>query len=105
MAYNAEHGIDPQPLRKKISDVTDMLAREDADTDRLMASAGPAARQAPAAPPSGGGPATDLSGLIGRLTDEMHTAAADLQFELAARLRDEIGELKRELRAMVEAAR
>ena len=50
-------------------------------------------------------PATELAGLIGELTEQMRTAAADLQFEVAARLRDEIGELKRELRAMVEANR
>ncbi|RLP11151.1 excinuclease ABC subunit UvrB [Propionibacterium australiense] len=110
LAYNTEHGIDPQPLRKRIADITDMLAREDADTDRLMTSARPAGRSAaqPGAArrtDGAGMPATELAELIGELTDQMHTAAAELQFELAARLRDEIGELKRELRAMVEATR
>ncbi|MFC2641610.1 MAG: UvrB/UvrC motif-containing protein, partial [Propionibacterium acidifaciens] len=56
-------------------------------------------------PHASGMPATELAGLIGELTEQMRTAAADLQFEVAARLRDEIGELKRELRAMVEANR
>ena len=50
-------------------------------------------------------PAGDLADLVQQLTDQMHTAAADLQFELAARLRDEISDLKRELRQMVEATR
>jgi len=112
LAYNAEHGIDPQPLRKRIADITDMLAREDADTDRLMSSTRPAGRGAPAArtgtaraTDTAQMPATELADLIAELTDQMHAAATELQFELAARLRDEIGELKRELRAMVEATR
>ncbi len=110
--YNAAHGVDPQPLRKKIADITDMLVREDADTDQLLADARGECR--PVSPTPGGAqrhkrgenlPATELAGLIQELTDQMHSAAAELQFELAARLRDEIGDLKKELRGMVEAAR
>ena len=112
LAWNTEHGIDPQPLRKRIADITDMLAREGADTDRLMASTQSRGRRPAPLPPGSARaadatamPATELAGLIGELTEQMRTAAADLQFEVAARLRDEIGELKRELRAMVEANR
>ncbi|PFG35718.1 excinuclease ABC subunit B [Flavimobilis soli] len=112
IAYNTEHGIDPTPLRKKIADVTDMLAREDLDTQELLAGGyrKPArgGKAAPATPaPAGDRPgvaaATDLAGLIQELTDQMHAAAAELQFELAARLRDEIGGLKKELRQMRSA--
>ncbi len=117
VAYNKAHGVDPQPLRKKIADITDMLAREDADTDDLLSKRG-GRRQKAAVPALGkaadlserarelaGLPAGDLADLVQDLTDQMHTAAADLQFELAARLRDEISELKKELRQMVEANR
>jgi excinuclease ABC subunit B len=119
LAYNAERGIDPQPLRKKISDITELLAREDADTAELIGGSGrsqsrgkspvPGRGRAPTgeagrhAAELAGMPAADLADLIGQLTDQMHAAAAELQFELAARLRDEIGELKRELRGMHEA--
>ncbi|MDR0416499.1 MAG: excinuclease ABC subunit UvrB [Propionibacteriaceae bacterium] len=110
MAYNTAHGIDPTPLRKKIADITDMLAREDADTDAVLA--GPARRGRPApvfAPDSARRPVpsaqSDLAGLIAELTGQMHAAAAELQFEVAARLRDEVAELKKELRGMVEGMR
>jgi excinuclease ABC subunit B len=99
VAYNLERGLDPQPLRKKIADITDLLAREDADTEKLLAEreASPQSkRRQPAA-------VSDLVSLIEELTAQMHAAAADLQFELAARLRDEVGDLKRELRGMQEA--
>jgi excinuclease ABC subunit B len=99
VAYNLERGLDPQPLRKKIADITDLLAREDADTEKLLAEreASPQSkRRQPAA-------VSDLVTLIEELTAQMHAAAADLQFELAARLRDEVGDLKRELRGMQEA--
>ena len=96
MAYNAEHGIDPAPLRKKIGDITDLLAREDADTQALLRDA-----DAPVRARSIAG--QDLVGLIEELTAAMHQAAADLQFELAARYRDEVSDLKRELRGMQEA--
>ena len=98
LAYNAEHGIDPTPLRKKIGDITDLLAREDADTEALLAQAS-SARQKRASSLAG----QDLTDLIRDLTEQMHQAAAELQFELAARYRDEVAELKRELRGMQEA--
>ena len=96
MAYNAEHGVDPAPLRKKIGDITDLLAREDADTTELLAEAKGAVRARSLA-------GQDLVSLIEELTAAMHQAASELQFELAARYRDEVGELKRELRGMQEA--
>jgi excinuclease ABC subunit B len=99
VAYNLERGLDPQPLRKKIADITDLLAREDADTEKLLAdrdTSPKSKRREPAA-------VSDLVSLIEDLTAQMHAAAAELQFELAARLRDEVGDLKRELRGMQEA--
>ncbi|GAB49115.1 excinuclease ABC subunit UvrB [Mobilicoccus pelagius] len=112
IAYNTEHGIDPTPLRKKIADITDQLRREDADTEALMGSGrtqsrgksrGRAAADAPrhAVPEA----ASDLANLIQDLTAQMHQAAEDLHFELAARLRDEVSDLKKELRQMNEATR
>ena len=103
VAFNTEHGIDPQPLRKKIADITDLLIREEADTEALIGRPGtttavPARRTASMAE-------GDLVNLIEQLTAQMHQAAADLQFELAARLRDEASELKSELRSMREAIR
>ena len=102
VAYNTAHGIDPQPLRKKIADITDMLAREDADTAKLAAPK----RTAPGRVLDPSALAeTDLANLIAELTANMHTAADNLEFELAARLRDELADLKKELRSMVEANR
>ena len=114
--YNTDHGIDPQPLRKKIADITDMLQREDADTQSLLGEAkaakgrgkgGNGAALADASVMQGGrretGSATDLASLIQELTTQMHQAASELQFELAGRLRDEIRDLKKELRQMTEA--
>ncbi|WP_203983576.1 excinuclease ABC subunit UvrB [Sphaerisporangium rufum] len=116
VAYNTANGIDPQPLRKKIADILDSLAREDADTDRLLGGGrqqsrgkapvpGMSTRQAGqhAKAIAGEMPRAQLESLVQSLTEQMHTAAADLQFEVAARLRDEIKELKRELRDMREA--
>jgi excinuclease ABC subunit B len=116
VAYNLANGIDPQPIRKKIADITDMLAREDVDTNDLLGGRQRGRGRAPV--PSLGAketsaqarrlaglPAGDLADLIQELTTQMHAAAADLQFELAARLRDEIRDLKGELRQMVEANR
>ncbi|MFL1428429.1 MULTISPECIES: excinuclease ABC subunit UvrB [unclassified Nocardiopsis] len=109
VAYNTEHGIDPQPLRKQIADILDSLNREDVDTEELMASGYRGAGAAARAPVPALGergvdaanmPRAELAGLIDQLSAQMHQAAADLRFELAARLRDEIGELKRELRGM-----
>ena len=112
--YNTEHGIDPTPLRKRISDITELLAREDADTETVLGGSGRAQSRGKSPVPGlllkNAGieeftalPARDLADLVGQLTDQMHAAAADLQFEVAARLRDEISELKKELRGMREA--
>lgn len=102
VAYNTEHGIDPQPLRKRIADVTEMLAREDADTDQLLSSAKPGRKRGLDTSKL---PVDELTTLIEDLTSQMHQAAADLQFEVAARHRDEIADLKKELRAMIEASK
>ncbi|WP_427131872.1 excinuclease ABC subunit UvrB [Pseudarthrobacter sp. S9] len=108
VAYNTENGIDPQPLRKRIADITDQLAKEDADTRELLAAAGKNRGKGKGASTIradglAAAPAEDLVGLIEQLTEQMHAAAGELQFELAARLRDEVGELKKELRQMQSA--
>ena len=100
VAYNTERGLDPQPLRKKIADITELLAREDADTQALL---GAAAFEPRKLRTKGAAAAADLEMLITELTAQMHGAAGELQFELAARLRDEVSDLKRELRQMREA--
>ncbi len=100
IAYNEAMGIDPTPLRKRIGDITEMLAREDADTVSLMAERASASRPARRASSVAG---QDLVDLIEQLTKQMHAAAAELQFELAARYRDEVADLKREFRGMQEA--
>ena len=112
IAYNEAHGIDPQPLRKQIADVTDMLAREDVDTAELLAggyrgheeravvSRRKRAAEATVREKLAGAAQGDLADLITELTAQMHAAAEDLHFELAARLRDEIRDLKKELRSM-----
>ena len=112
LAYNTEHSIDPQPLRKKIADVTDMLAREDVDTADLLAGGYRGhedssvrnrrkhAAEATVREKLAGAAQGDLVELINELTQQMHAAAEELHFELAARLRDEIQDLKKELRAM-----
>ena len=112
IAYNKEHGIDPQPLRKKISDVTDMLAREQVDTQTLLEGGyRKEKRKRERSDATGGGRAVasgqraeaELAELIEELSAQMMTAAQHLQFEVAARLRDEIEDLKKELRAMKRA--
>jgi excinuclease ABC subunit B len=121
VAYNTEHGIDPTPLRKRIADILDQLVREDADTEKLIGGAGrqqsrgktpvpglsSRVRASASAAGEGEGDAGaargDLIALISQLTDQMHAAAAELQFEVAARIRDEIKELKHELRGMQAA--
>ena len=117
VAYNTEHGIDPTPLRKRIADILDQLVREDADTEKLIGGAGrqqsrgktpvpglsSRARAGDGAAAGGGEARGDLVALISELTEQMHTAAAELQFEIAARIRDEIRELKHELRGMQAA--
>lgn len=105
IAYNKERGVDPQPLRKKISDITELIAKEEADTDLLLS--GKNRSQTPAigvhTKSLASLPRQELLALIESLTEQMRSAASELQFELAARLRDEIKDLKRELRAMEEA--
>jgi excinuclease ABC subunit B len=116
IAYNAEMGIDPQPLRKKIADILDDIHRS--DDGELIGGSGraqsrgktPVPGMASKSPTAGkhaaelaGMPRAELALLIQQLQDQMHSAAAELQFELAARLRDEINELKKELRGMTAA--
>jgi len=104
--YNTLHGIDPTPLRKRIADITDVLAREEADTAELLSG-----RDARRRTPTPGGKrvglaangANDLESIIADLNGQMLEAAGELKFELAARLRDELSELKRELRNMEKA--
>ncbi|TSB31874.1 excinuclease ABC subunit UvrB [Streptomyces benahoarensis] len=126
LAYNKARGIDPQPLRKKIGDIVATLAREEIDTQELLGSGyrkgasgalgkapvpelgGKAAKGGKGAKAGKGAtptdrPAAELAELIEEMTERMRAAAADLQFEVAARLRDEVGELKKELRQMREA--
>ena len=128
LAYNEAHGIDPTPLRKRISDITELLAREAEDTENLLngAPVGGSGRsqsrgKSPTPGKAGRGasggvvgvgahaeggldvssmPRAELADLIQQLNDQMLGAARELQFEVAARLRDEIGELKKELRGM-----
>ena len=111
VAYNAEHGIDPTPLRKRIADITDVLAREDADTERFLAgrdgtkraptpALGSATLQREGLAAAG---ANSIEAIIRDLNEQMLQAASELKFELAARLRDEVADLKKELRQM-EAA-
>jgi excinuclease ABC subunit B len=124
VAYNTEHGINPQPLRKRIADILDQIVREAADPEQVIGGGGrqqsrgkapvpglSSRARAAAAQIATGRTATgepqeasvargELVGLITELTEQMHTAAAELHFEVAARLRDEIRELKQELRGM-----
>ncbi|MGF1426962.1 excinuclease ABC subunit UvrB [Kitasatospora sp. LaBMicrA B282] len=116
-AYNEKHGIDPQPLRKKIGDILDTLAREEVDTEELLNTGYRAAGKGKGKAPvpalgaekvtdrakAGSLPAVELAGTIQEMTERMHAAAAELQFEVAARLRDEVKELKKELRRLKEA--
>ena len=117
--YNKAHGIDPTPLRKKISDVNDMLAKEDVDTQTLLSggyrNAGKVGNSHYGIPKEHNLsrvsskkrianvselPKDEIMSLIKNLSEQMHVAAEQLQFELAARLRDEIRDLKKELRNM-----
>ena len=117
VAYNTEHGIDPQPLRKRIADILDDVVR-DGPGELIGGGGRQQSRGRTPVPGMGsrrtadagrhaaalaGMPSAELGALIQQLTDQMHAAATDLQFELAARLRDEIAELKRELRGMIAA--
>jgi excinuclease ABC subunit B len=115
VAYNEANGLDPQPLRKRITDITELIAAEDYDTAQLLGGSGRQQSRGKAPLPGlgsrvgdpgrhaadlSGMPKADLADLIHQLDEQMHAAAAELQFELAARLRDEIAELKKELRGM-----
>ena len=117
VAYNEANGIDPQPLRKKIADILDQVYREAEDTERAgrrgraerVAGQAGGGRAGPGGPRSSGivtgrdttnMPRAELADLVQQLSDQMLAAARDLQFELAARLRDEIADLKKELRGM-----
>jgi excinuclease ABC subunit B len=131
VAYNEERGIDPQPLRKKIGDILDDIYREADDSDAVVGGAvgghgpggalvGGSGRQmsrgkAPVketrsrasktiTAPTEGMARAELAKLVSDLTDQMLAAARELQFELAARIRDEIAELKKEIRQMDAAA-
>jgi excinuclease ABC subunit B len=96
-AYNEEHGIDPQTIRKKVSDILELIQTVDAPAGDRRARELRRREPLDLTEP-------DLRRLIQSLEEEMHEAAADLRFEYAARLRDEVNELKRELRDLVEAA-
>jgi excinuclease ABC subunit B len=108
VAYNTEHGIDPQPLRKKIADITDALLREGADTAELLSTRTRDGKKRTPTPhlaregiaATGG---NDLEQIISDLNEQMLQAASELKFELAARLRDEVQDLKKELRQMEQA--
>ena len=108
--YNRVNGIDPQPLRKRIADITEVLAREGADTQAMLASRGAAGKGKGKSPTPrlrqtgiAAEGARQLEDVISDLTDQMLAAAAELKFELAGRLRDEVHDLKRELRAIETA--
>ncbi|MFB7599034.1 excinuclease ABC subunit UvrB [Streptomyces sp. NPDC056160] len=130
IAYNKANGIDPQPLRKKINDIVAQIAREEVDTEQLLGTGyrkGKDGKGAKAPVPALGDqaakgakagksakgkaketvptdrPAAQLAEQIEQMTDRMRAAAAELQFEVAARLRDEVSEMKKELRQMREA--
>ncbi|KAA9157163.1 excinuclease ABC subunit UvrB [Amycolatopsis acidicola] len=116
VAYNEERGLDPQPLRKKIADILDRVYTEAEDSEREVEVGGSGRNASRGKKPEQGGggrssgvlvdrdvstmPRAELADLIQSMTDQMMQAARDLQFELAARLRDEISELKKELRGM-----
>ncbi|MFD9432551.1 excinuclease ABC subunit UvrB [Streptomyces sp. NPDC060002] len=129
VAYNTANGIDPQPLRKKINDIVAQISREEVDTEQLLGSGyrakkdgrgtrapvpalgDKAAKGAKSRSAKGKSqetvptdrPAAELAEQIEEMTERMRAAAADLHFEVAARIRDEVSEMKKELRQMREA--
>ena len=108
LAYNKEHGIDPKPLVKKIADITERLQREDEDTRELLTEFDygkgkrgfNSVKSDTLKPDVTTAPSENLAELAAQLTEQMHEAAEQLQFELAARLRDELQDIKKELRTM-----
>jgi excinuclease ABC subunit B len=100
--YNTQHGIDPQTIRKSVTDIMAMVRARDGGDDAPMARGRGRGRgrQRSAVFDLAGVPPAELGRLIQSLGEEMHEAAKELHFEEAARLRDEITELKRELRAV-----
>jgi excinuclease ABC subunit B len=104
--YNAEHGINPQTVRRAVSDILVMLGRGDGSAAAGSAPVPGAERRSRrhdrARSELAGMPKADLSRLISALEEEMRDAASDLRFEYAARLRDEIADLKKELKALAE---
>ena len=103
VAYNLAHGVDPQPLRKKIADITDSILREEQDTAELLDKAknkksGNKGVTPLKARPNQNASYDELLDLVVELDQQMKAAAAELKFELAARLRDEISELKYTIR-------
>lgn len=107
--YNRLNNIDPTPLRKKIADITDQIMREGADTESLLEKLKSEPKRKSAGSPLRGRTDIASSGrdqlisIIEDLDAQMKSAATELQFELAARIRDEISELKREVRQMESA--
>jgi excinuclease ABC subunit B len=117
VAYNLERGVDPQPLRKKIVDILEGIYREaeDSETAELIGGSGRQQSRGKAPVPglsskrkpgkagaieTGGLPRNELADLISQMNEQMLAAARELQFEVAARLRDELTELKKELRQL-----
>ncbi|SDM78131.1 Excinuclease ABC subunit B [Allokutzneria albata] len=116
IAYNTEQGIDPMPLRKKIADILDVVYAEAEDSEQVAVGGSGRNASRGKKPEQGGGGRTtagvlgdrdvktmaraELADLVQQLTDQMMNAARELQFELAGRLRDEIQDLKKELRGM-----
>src|SRR5215212_1494640 len=109
--WNAANGIDPQTIRKRVTDIIQALRGEEEGTaiggrgrkGRAPTPARGRAGRRGGEPAVSGMPRADLERLIASLEEEMHEAAKDLRFEYAARIRDEVGDLRRELRAMAEA--
>ncbi|MDO4652210.1 excinuclease ABC subunit UvrB [Corynebacterium durum] len=102
IAYNTEHGIDPQPLRKKIADILDEVYEDGGELPATEDASADAAVARDTADVSGM-PCEQVQKLIDDLTAQMGAAARELKFELAGRLRDEIADLRKELRGMKEA--
>ncbi|MDT8915042.1 excinuclease ABC subunit UvrB [Amycolatopsis sp. PS_44_ISF1] len=116
VAYNEERGVDPQPLRKKIADILDRVYSEAEDSEETVPVGGSGRNSSRGKKPEQGDrvrssgmlvdkdvsamPRAQLADLIQQMTEQMMQAARDLQFELAARLRDEVSDLKKELRGM-----